>query len=105
MEKIVNVVTENSVITGLSVIEHESALWIVTGWLDHKTKPVKRPIRLIRMTGLHYVELDVEKHGADYAVKQPIPKAVLDGLTPPEEAAGFVVLDTPTVEFPKRVKH
>lgn len=98
MEQFANVLTESSMITGLSVIEHEDALWIVTGWLEHKSRPVKRPIRLIRLTGLRYERLDPEKHGADFLVNQPIPRAVLDGRTPSEEAAGFVVVDTPPIE-------
>lgn len=98
--KFANVLTERSLVTGLSVIEHEGALWIVTGWLEHKTRPVRRPIRLIRMTGLAFEELDAAKHGADYMVNQPIPRAVLDGRTPREKAGDFVVLDTPDLEFP-----
>lgn len=97
--KTVTVLTEKSVISALSVIEHEGSLWIVTGWLEHKTKPLRRPIRLIQLTGLQYEELDPQKHGADYLVNQPIPKAVIDGRALPEEAVGFVVLDTPKIEF------
>ena len=105
MERFANVLTEKSVITGLSVIEHEGALWIVTGWLEHKTEPVKRPIRLIRLTGLQYQKLDPEKQGADFLVSRPIPRGVLDGRTPSEEAVGFVVLDNPKIEIPVPKAH
>ncbi|WP_299321417.1 hypothetical protein [Parasphingopyxis sp.] len=105
MSKFVNVMTETSMISGLSVIEHEGALWIVTGWLGHKTRPVKRPVRLIRMTGLQYEELDPEQHGSDYLVNQPIPRGVLDGTIASEEATGFVVLDTPKIEIPVSKPH
>lgn len=98
MERLATVLTEKSVITGLSVIEHEGALWIVTGWLEHKTKPLKRPARIIRMTGLDYQQSGPTQ-GGDFLVNQPIPRAVLDGLTPPEQAAGFVVIDTPKIEI------
>lgn len=100
MEKFASVPTEKSLISGLSVIEHEGALWIVTGWLQHKSRPVRRPIRLIRLTGLLYEEASLRDHNADYLVSRPIPRAVLDGLVPPEKADGFVVLDTPDLEFP-----
>lgn len=97
MEKIATVVSDK-LIWRHSVIEYEGALWIVTGWLFHQTRSVKRPIRLIRMTGLPY-EAIPSAGGADYIVTQPIPKSVLLGHTPPEQASGFVVLDDPNIEL------
>lgn len=98
--KFANVLTDRSLISRLSVIEYEGALWIVTRWLEHKTEPLRRPARLIRMTGLQFQEIDPEQQGADYMVSQPIPRALFDDRAPRKVPAGFVVLELPPIAFP-----
>lgn len=100
MEKIATVLTPEGSIGRLSVIELEGALWLVAGWMTHNTKPLKRPTRLIRLTGLRFQTADPTAHGADYLVEEPIPKAVLDGPLSPETAGKFVVWDKPNIELP-----
>jgi hypothetical protein len=106
MTQFANVLTERSMIR-LEVMEHDGALWLVTGWATHKHRPIKRPIRLVKMTGLEFETLDAGQMGADFLLNKPIPRAVLDGAASAEEAAakGFTVLDTPEIEVEIRQAH
>lgn len=74
----------------IDTIEHEGELWLVPEWLEVTYPAGQLPKRAIRLTGLDYE--DCPNPDADYFLKSPIPKAVLFGPTPPEEATGFVVV-------------
>lgn len=85
--------SDDGAIYKIDTIEHEGALWLVPIWVEVINPVGQEPGRAIRLTGLDYD--DAPQEGIDFYLKMPIPKAILDGITPPEKAIGFVVVDRP----------
>lgn len=86
--------SDNGKVWKIDTIEHEGALWLVPEWVEVTNPAGQEPKRAIRLTGLDYE--DCPNPDADYFLRTPIPKGVLDGTTPPEKADGFVVVDRPS---------
>jgi hypothetical protein len=81
-------------------IEHEGKLWLVPQWLDVPAKGVRKPRRLIRMDSLPHQPMTNPAYGLDYILNDGIPKAVLEGTAPSEQADEFEIVDLPEIEFP-----
>lgn len=86
--------TEHSMMR-LWVVDFEGATWLVPGWDTHKTKPLKRPHRMIKMTGLRYQKSDVFTTGVDYVLNDPIPRAIIMGEKRGADTAPFEVIEDP----------
>lgn len=85
-------------------IEHEGMLWLVPEWKrDTPSKGYSKPARVICLTSLGH---GGRVHGADYHLRDPIPKEVLHGHAPPELKSKYDVIDDPevVVESPIVVK-
>ncbi len=78
----------------IDTIFYEGEWWLVPNWLG-KGNERKIPVRLIRLTGLKYQEVNDE--GYRFLLNNAIPKSVMDGQ--PQE--GYVIRDYPAVEESK----
>jgi len=92
--------TDDGKIDSCDTIEHEGGLWLVPVWLEAPTQGWRKPGRIIRMDNLPHQNAPAGFQ-QQYVLNVPIPRAVLDGRTPPEQAHGFVVIDAPpNIEVP-----
>lgn len=91
--KITVVGSDNGQVFRVDTIEHEGSLWLVPKWVEVLDPAGQEPARAIRLTGLPYQTAQIA--GVDFYLQTPIPRGVLNGETPPEQAIGFVVVDRP----------
>jgi hypothetical protein len=82
----------------LDGIESEGHYWLVPQWIEDTTQQRRKPARVIRLDGLKPL---VRQPGddCDFFVPQPMSKALLYGVAPPEEAQRYVILDSPDLTF------
>jgi hypothetical protein len=93
--------SDDGTIYTVDVIEYQSGLWLVVLWRVNPTLGLQKPERIIRLDILPHQDLGEPGFGPHrFVLNEPIPKAVLDGTTPPEQAHGFVVIDRPDITFP-----
>lgn len=83
-------------------IEHEGQLWLVPIWTEPPAPEKTKPARIILLDSLPHQTLDKMFGPHHIVLNVPIPKAVLDGRTPPEQAHGFVVKDWPDITIEGR---
>jgi hypothetical protein len=91
-------------------IEHEGKLWLVPEWLDVPARGVTKPRRIVRMDSLPHQPMKNPAYGMDYILTWYMPKAVLDGTAPPEQASQYEIVELPEIEIPmasppKEMKH
>lgn len=77
-------------------IEHEGALWLVPEWLEAPDLKVRKPVRIIRLSGLEYQQFQ-NPHPADFLLNDPIPKDVFEGRAPSVEGGPFLVVEAPEI--------
>lgn len=78
-------------------IEYEGKLWLVPEWFDETPKKgYSRPVRIICMETLEHSAPFGEN---DYVLKDPIPKAVLDGHVPQGLENKYIVIENPAEIF------
>lgn len=76
-------------------IEYKGKLWLVPEWLDGEPKKgYSKPVRIICMSSLEQSDSFEEN---DYVLKDPIPKAVLDGHVPQGLENKYVVKENPPI--------
>ena len=80
----------------VDAIEYQGGIWLVPEWLDHPDKPMTQPARIIRMDVLPHTQMTGQ---ADYALRGPIPKAVLDGETTSAAGTQFDVVERPDISI------
>jgi hypothetical protein len=90
------VASDDGKIYTIDAIKHEGGVWLVPAWRDDIATKSTKPARIIRVDCIPHQEAA----GGDWIVNLPIPKAVLDGATLPEESHGFEVIDRPDITFP-----
>lgn len=89
-----------------AAIMHESALWLVVGWLEHRAERARRPARLVRPLRLRFERVrDPRPFGPDYSLSGPLPRCMLDGPVLALRELGFDVLDLPDARFPVEILH
>jgi hypothetical protein len=83
----------------IDVIEYEGTFWLVPEWLDNHRQRVSKPARIVCLQGLEHQQ---RRRGVtpEFVVNNPVPRWLLDGPIPPEEADKYVVLDYPEIQFP-----
>lgn len=92
--------SSDGVIYTIDVIEHQGWFWLAVLWRENPSLKLRKPERLIRMD-MQFQDLGDKPFGPHrFALNTPVPKGVLDGTTPPEQAHGFVVIDRPEITFP-----
>jgi hypothetical protein len=92
------VVTDDGSIFQSDVIEHEGSFWLVPEWLDVPGRGVTMPRRIVSMATVRYQRTPGAHR--EFVVNDPIPKAVLDGRAPSQEASKYDVRELPEIEFP-----
>ena len=85
-------------------ILHDGEYWLVPEWLESPEAGHRRPARIIAMAGLRYQDM-TGGWKQRFLLKDPMPKSVFDGRTPPQAAFGFRVVDLPEIflEIPKGI--
>jgi hypothetical protein len=96
----VGIGSDNGEILKCDAIEFEGSLWLVPQWLDEPAKGVTKPRRIIRMGPLPHQKMSNPAYGLDYILNGYMPKAVLDGTAPPEQASPYEIVELPEIEFP-----
>jgi len=85
----------------MDAIEYQGKFWLVPTWLDSPDGKQSKPLRLILLDSLQHQRLDPSGGSrADFAVNNPIPKAVLDGRAPQQQGFSlnmYVVLEAPAL--------
>lgn len=86
------VIEGESAFRSMDTIQYEGKMWLVPEWLDiEKTKPAR------------IILLDVLPHQKtlfavnDFALNDPIPKAVLNGKIPSKIANKYIVVEKPHI--------
>jgi hypothetical protein len=69
----------------VDTIHHDGAWWLVASWKVKQTIKSRAPERLVRLTGLHYEEVQGKPYR--FVLNKPLPKDVFDG----QERDGYVV--------------
>lgn len=94
--------TDNGTILQCDTIEHEGKLWLVPEWLDEPARGVSKPRRIIRMDLLPHQSMLGTNYRLDYILNDYMPRAVLDGTAPPEQANQYEIVELPEIEVPMR---
>jgi hypothetical protein len=98
----VGIGSDDGTIHKCDAIEHEGKLWLVPEWLDVPAQGVTKPRRIIRMDTLRHQRMKNPAYKLDYVLNDYMPKAVLDGKAPPEQACLYEIVELPEIEFPMR---
>jgi hypothetical protein len=86
-------------------IEYEGAIWLVPEWLPFPSEGYTKPTRMVRLDQFRFQRFDPPATGpgplagADFAVNDPLPKALFLGELTPQLKKQFVVLDRPDIRF------
>jgi hypothetical protein len=80
-------------------IEYDGKLWLVPQWLDEPGSGTTKPRRIIRIDSLPHEPITNPAFGLDFILSGPLPKAVLDGVATPEQAAQYEIVELPEIEI------
>ena len=92
-------INDGESIRPITTIEYKGKFWLVPHWYESRDGQWRVPVRII---GLETFPVqDMRGHHAEYhfAIHAIIPKALLDGLAPPELAAQYEVVELPHVRI------
>lgn len=81
----------------VDTIEYEGAFWLVPHWTVFQDEKVRRPTRIIRLTGLAHQKDTVGL--ADFLLTVQLPTSLLGSLPPNSTDKRFVVIEAPDLEF------
>ena len=84
----------------VDAIEHAGHFWLVPEWVASTAQGLRSPARIILLDVLPHNRMEPGDWRGDFVLKQPIPKAVLDGSDPSRGGGRFVVEELPPIEFP-----
>ena len=76
-------------------IRYDGKLWLVPQWLDEPGRGTTKPRRMIRIDSLPHQPMTNPAFGLDFILNGPLPKAVLDGVATPEQAAQYEIVELP----------
>ena len=85
----------------IDTISHDGALWLVPLWIDFPDEGVKRPLRIIRLTGLPFQVMPLGWKAA-FLLNTPIPAELLRRPAPARIPQRFVVVEAPDISVPIR---
>jgi hypothetical protein len=86
--------SDNGTVHICDTIEHEGKLWLVPQWLDKQAEGLSRPACIIRMDNLAQTGPQ-QATSPHFALKDYMPKTVLDGTASPEIAQKYEIVDMP----------
>ena len=81
-------------------IKYDGKLWLVPQWLEEPGRGTTKPRRIIRINSLPHQPMTNPAFGLDFILNGPLPKAVLDGVATPEQAAQYEIVELPEIEIP-----
>jgi hypothetical protein len=81
-------------------VRYDGKLWLVPEWLDEPGGGTTKPRRMIRIDSLPHQAMTNSAYGLDFILNGPLPKAVLDGVAEPEQAAQYEIVELPDIEIP-----
>jgi hypothetical protein len=81
-------------------IRYDGKLWLVPEWLDEPSSGTTKPRRMIRIDTLPHQPMANPAYGMEFILNGPLPKAVLDGVAEPEQAAQYEIVELPEIEIP-----
>jgi hypothetical protein len=84
-------------------IQHDGKLWLAPEWVEGASKAYSKPARLIGMSGLKYRSMPM-KSEVDFVMENPVPEEVLHGQVQGQQAAPFLVLESPDVRILNKVR-
>jgi hypothetical protein len=96
---------EDGTVGDCPAYEYQGAIWLVPKWLPFPNEGYTKPERMIRLDQFQYQQFDPPPPapgpfaGADFAINDPLPKALLNGELTPELKNKYVVLDRPNAKF------
>jgi hypothetical protein len=80
-------------------IKYDGKLWLVPQWLDEPGRGTTKPRRIIRIDSLPHQPMTNPAFGLDFILNGPLPKAVVDGVATPEQAAQYEIVELPEIEI------
>ena len=86
-------------------VEYEGAVWLVPTWLPNHAEKYTTPERMIRLDQFRYDHFDPPATGpgpfagADFAIRDPLPKELFHDELTEKLKAQYVVLDKPDAKF------
>ena len=96
---------EDGTLGDCAAYEYQGAIWLVPNWLPFSDKGYTKPERMIRLDQFRYQQFDPPATGpgpfagADFAINDPLPKALLTSELTPQLKSKYVVLDRPDAKF------
>ena len=102
---ITDVGTTDGTLETFAAIKHQGAVWLVPKWLPHPEEGYAKPERMIRLDQFRHQIFDPPASGpgpltgADFAINEPLPRALFDGELTQQLKSRYVVLDKPDARF------
>ena len=96
---------EDGVQATCSAVVYQGTIWLVPTWLPFPTEGYAKPERMIRLDQFRFQHFDPPVSGppplggADFAVNDPLPRALFDGELSLQLTAQYIVLDKPDARF------
>jgi len=96
---------EDGVLTDCPAIDYQGAIWLVPKWLPLPDEGHAKPERMIRLDQFRHQIFDPPASGpgpltgADFAINEPLPRALFDGELTQQLKSRYVVLDKPDARF------
>lgn len=82
-------------------IEYNKRIWLVPQWLESSTQAATRPRRLIPLDIFEHQKLSPSNaYGADYSLRDPMPKQIFGEKISEQLATLFQVVELPDIEIP-----
>lgn len=86
-------------------VEYQGAVWLVPTWLPNYAEKYAMPERMIRLDQFRHDQFDPpatgpgQFAGANFAVRDPLPKELFHGELTERLKAQYVVLEKPDAKF------
>ena len=92
-------VNDEKSILPIGTIEYQWKLWLVPEWLANEAEGWRTPTRIICLDGHQVQDLRGKNQGADFALRDSVPRIVLDHLFQGIEDGGFEVVEHPPIRY------
>jgi hypothetical protein len=96
---------EDGAVAHCAAIDYQGAIWLVPKWLPSPDERYTKSERMIRLDQFKHQRYDPPApgpppfDGADFALNEPIPRALIDGELSQKLKERYAVLDKPDVKF------
>ena len=96
---------ENGAMGQCGAVEYQGAIWLVPKWLQFPNEGYAKPERMIRLDQFRFQKFDPPATtpplfaGANFAVNDALPRALIDGEISQQLRDKYVVLEKPDAKF------